>query len=248
MAVKKQAIMPGYHTHMWYNKKAITNILSLSNVIKQYQVTYDSNDQMFEVHHDLKGKPDMEFWMHKSGLHYFDQRDSELTFVNSVSKNKESFMKRQIKDAEVTRSLYSKLNYPSWKDFKWIIQNNQIKDCPVTVEHVDAALKIWGKNVMGSKGKTTWTKPDPVARDFVKVPVELLKLHKEVYINVNLFFVNKILFFVMLSCKICFMAINHLANRTVPQIFMAFKEIYQYYLQRGFHITMVHADREFVPL
>jgi hypothetical protein len=29
---------------------------------------------------------------------------------------------------------------------------------------------------------------------------------------------------------------------------MAFKEIYQYYLQRGFHITMVHADGEFAPL
>jgi hypothetical protein len=36
MEVKKQAIMPGYHTHVWYNKKANTNILSLSNMIKQY--------------------------------------------------------------------------------------------------------------------------------------------------------------------------------------------------------------------
>jgi hypothetical protein len=44
MEVKKQAIMPGYHEHVWYNKKAITNILSLSNMIKQYCVTYDSND------------------------------------------------------------------------------------------------------------------------------------------------------------------------------------------------------------
>jgi hypothetical protein len=26
------------------------------------------------------------------------------------------------------------------------------------------------------------------------------------------------------------------------------KEIYQYYLQCGFRITMVHADREFAPL
>jgi hypothetical protein len=91
-------------------------------------------------------------------------------------------------------------------------------------------------------------KPDPVARDFVKVPVELLKLHKEVYITADLFFVNKIPFFLMLSRKICFTAINHLADRTVPQIFTAFKEIYQYYLQRGFRITMVHADREFAPL
>jgi hypothetical protein len=118
MEVKKQAIMPGYHVHVWYNKKAITNILSLSNVIKQYRVMHDSNNQMFVVHHEPEGKPDMEFWMHKSRLHYFDPRDSKFIFVNTVSNNKAGFMKRQIKEAEVARSLYSKLNYPSWKCWK----------------------------------------------------------------------------------------------------------------------------------
>jgi hypothetical protein len=55
--VNKQAIMLGYNTHVWYNKKAITNIFALRNAIKHYQVTYNSNDQMFVVHHDLGGKP-----------------------------------------------------------------------------------------------------------------------------------------------------------------------------------------------
>jgi hypothetical protein len=72
-------------------------------------------------------------------------------------------MKRQIKEVEVAQSQYSKLNYLSWKDFKWITRSNQIKDCPVTVDHVDTALKIWGKNVVALKGKTTWTKPDLVS-------------------------------------------------------------------------------------
>jgi hypothetical protein len=51
-----------------------------------------------------------------------------------------------------------------------------------------------------------------------------------------------------ISRNITFTAVNHLADCTVPQIFKAFKEIYQYYLQRGFHITVVHADGEFAPL
>jgi hypothetical protein len=83
------------------------------------------------------------------------------------------------------------------------LEHDQFKDCAVTVEHIDTALKIWGKNIGALKGKTTWMEPDLVARDFVKVPVELLKLHKEVYITANLFFANKILFFLMLSRKIC---------------------------------------------
>jgi hypothetical protein len=82
----------------------------------------------------------------------------------------------------------------------------------------------------------------------VKVPKELLKLHKEVFLITDIFFVNKIPFFLTLSRKICFTAVNHLADRTVPQIFKAFKEMYQYYLQRDFHIATVHADSESAPL
>jgi hypothetical protein len=76
----------------------------------------------------------------------------------------------------------------------------------------------------------------------------LLKLHKEVFLTVDIFFINKMPLFLTLSRKICFTAVNHLADRAVPQIFKAFKEIYQYYLQRGFRITTVHADGEFEPL
>jgi hypothetical protein len=116
------------------------------------------------------------------------------------------------------------------------------------IQDIDVATKIWGKNIAALKGKTTWHKPIPVAEDFIKVPIELVKLHKEVFLTADLFFVNKIPFFLMLSCSICFTAINHLANRSVINIFKAFKEIYQYYLHRGFHIMSLHADGEFEPL
>jgi hypothetical protein len=108
--------------------------------------------------------------------------NDDYTFVNTVSGNKEGFTQRQIKGAELARTLYATLSYPSWKDYKWVIQSNpQIKDCPVMVQDADVALKIWGKNIAALKGKTTRSKPNPVARDFVKVPVALLKLHKEVF-------------------------------------------------------------------
>jgi hypothetical protein len=51
------------------------------------------------------------------------------------------------------------------KDFKWVIRSNQIEDCPVTVQYIDADLKIWGKNIAALKGKTTRRKTIPVARD-----------------------------------------------------------------------------------
>jgi hypothetical protein len=64
------------------------------------------------------------------------------------------------------------------KDFKWVIQSNQIKDFPVTVQDIYGARKIWGKNIAALKGKTIRSKSIPVARDYVKVPMELMKLHK----------------------------------------------------------------------
>jgi hypothetical protein len=204
---------------------------------------------MFVVHRESESKPNMEFRMHESGLHYYDPRkEAHLTFVNTVSENNEGFTQRQIKGADIARNLYNNLSYPSMKDFKWVIQSNKIKDCPVTVQDIDVALNIWGKNIAALKGKTTRIKSIPVARDYVKVPMELMKLHKEVFLTTDIFLVNEIPFFLILSRKICFMAVNHLADRTVPQIFKAFKEMYQYYLHHGFHIKTVHADSEFTPL
>jgi hypothetical protein len=249
MLVTRKATMPGYNKDVWFSTRAITNIIALRNLIQQYRVTYDSDDNMFVVHREPQGKPNVEFCMHKCGLHYYDPRnENHLAFVNTVSENKEGFTKIQIKSAELARTLYKTLSDPSMKDFKWVIQSNQIKDCPVTVQYIDVARKICGKNISALKGKNTRSKSIPVARDYVKVPMELMKLHKEVFLTTYIFFVNKILFFLTLSRKICFTPVNHLADRTVPQIFKDFKEMYQYYLQRSFHIKTVHADGEFAPL
>ena len=190
----------------------------------------------------------MHFKMHPRGLHCYDPRSEDFSFVNTVSGNMEGLTRRQIKNAEVARTLYATLSYPSLKDFKWVIRSNQIKDCPVTVQDIDIAQQIWGKNIAALKGKTARGKPNAVAKDFVKVPMELMKLHHEVYLTVDIFFVNKIPFFLTLSRKICFTTVNHLGNRTVPVIFKAFKEIYQYYFHRGFCIATVSADGEFAPL
>jgi hypothetical protein len=56
---------------------------------------------MFVVHHEPENKPNMEFQMHESRLHYYNAHNDEFTFINTVSGNKEGFTQRQIKGAEV---------------------------------------------------------------------------------------------------------------------------------------------------
>jgi hypothetical protein len=216
MVVTRKATMEGYNKTVWFSTRAITNIIALRNLIDQYRVTYDSDDLMFVVHQESESKPNM--------VHYYDPRkEHHMTFVNTVSENKTGFTKRQIKCAEIAQNLYKTLSYPSMKDFKWVSWSNQIKDCPVTIQDIYVATKIWGKNIAALKGKTTRRKMHPVARDYVKVTKELLKLHKEVFMKTDIFFVNNIPFFLTLSRNICFTAVNHFADRTVPQIFKAFK-------------------------
>jgi hypothetical protein len=139
MMVGYKAEHPGYFKKAWFDTVDLTNIMALGNVIQQYRVTYDSNEMMFVVHREPE-KPNMEFRMHSSGLHYYDprtERDEQMVFVNKVSENMSRFAKREIKGAELARSLYRTLDRPSMKDYKWIIQSHQIKDSPVTVQDID---------------------------------------------------------------------------------------------------------------
>ena len=124
MLVTHKGKMAGYHKNIWFSKRSITNIIALSNVIKKYRVTCDNEDKMFIVHIEAEGKPNMEFRMHKSGLHYYDPHNKYFAFINTISGNKEGYTQRNVKGAEVTRTVYAKLCYPSWKDFKWVIRRN----------------------------------------------------------------------------------------------------------------------------
>jgi hypothetical protein len=100
MVVTRKSTMPGYNKTVWFNTRAITNIIDLRNLIDQSRVTYDSDDLMFVVHRESESKPNKEFRMHESVLHYYHPRkEHHLTFVNTVSENKEGFTKRQIKGA-----------------------------------------------------------------------------------------------------------------------------------------------------
>ena len=66
----KKAYVENYG-EVWFDERAITNIMSLKNVKEKFRVTYDSNRYgAFTVH-----KPNgvnIKFRMHRDGLHYHD--------------------------------------------------------------------------------------------------------------------------------------------------------------------------------
>ena len=99
--------------------EAITNIFSVKDVKKHYRISYDSSiDSAFIVHCEEDGLPNMRFDMHPSGLHIYYPVRWHQVFVITVAGNLESFTKREIRVAELTKGLYETLAYPSEWDIK----------------------------------------------------------------------------------------------------------------------------------
>ena len=94
MLVTHKGKMVDYHKNIWFSEIAITNIIALSNIIQQYRVTYDSEDKMFIVHREAEDKPNMEFIINKSGLHYYKPCNKCFASIKNVSGNKEGYTQR----------------------------------------------------------------------------------------------------------------------------------------------------------
>jgi hypothetical protein len=116
------------------------------------------------------------------------------------------------------------------------------------VEDAMVAYKIWGPSVATLKGKTVRKRPEPVKTDIVSILKEIRELHKEVTLTIDIFFVNKIPFFLTLSRVLYFTTVTHLPDRSLDQIFKALKGIFYYYLQQGFRMIFITGDGEFASL
>ena len=100
--------------------------------------------------------------------------------MQTVNEDESGFSARQIYDAKRARGLYSKVGFPSNKDFKSLIKNNMILNCPVTVNDLDRANTIYGPSIATLKGKTNRTKSKPVVTDYVDVPPVIIDSNKDI--------------------------------------------------------------------
>ena len=147
----KKAYVKNYG-EVWFDERAITNIMSLNNVKEKFRVTYDSDRYgKFTVH-----KPNgvnIKFGMHYDGLHYHDTVNRQVTIVQTVTENEKGYSQRQLTDAKTARDLYAKVGYPLIKDFVNMVKENMIMNCPVTIEDIIRSKKSNGPSVQALKGK-----------------------------------------------------------------------------------------------
>jgi hypothetical protein len=83
-----------------------------------------------------------------------------------------------------------------------LVENGLINNCPVTIDDIAVAEDIFGPDIHALKGKTVRTKPTRVECDYVEVPREIMKLHHNVVLCADIFFVQGYPYFVTLSWNI----------------------------------------------
>ena len=263
------AKVPGLNTPVWYDKDAMTNILSLNTLKKLFHVTYDSKaDDSFTI--QLPDGNVIKFSPGKSGLYAFTpaqfafytqmvdssthrnrevpRNDVDVTMIQTVEENKKYYTKRQLDDANKARELYHILGAPSTPAFKSMIRMNQIKDCPVTIDHINIADKIYGTDVSTLKGKSTRKSPPRLLPDVVDVPKELYMRNQELHLYIDGMYVNRRGFLTTIDNKIRFRSAVRIKDNTKSTFYSALDKVLRVYNAAGFLVTTIHADNQFKPL
>jgi hypothetical protein len=102
----------------------------------------------------------------------------EFGFIQMVKDNMKRFSKRQIAGATRAKDLFENMIFPSTVDFRAIISAGRVPGSNVTLEDVKAAKVIWGPSVLKMKGNMVRSNGKKVVQSIIKVPTELIKLHK----------------------------------------------------------------------
>ena len=110
--------------------------------------------------------------------------------ISTVTKNKKGYTIRQFERTKGARKLYHIVGTPTMENFKLLLQTNIIKNCPVTVEDVNIVDQIFGPDMSSLKGKSTRRKPNPVRKDLIEIPKELIKKHKDIELCMDTMYVN----------------------------------------------------------
>ena len=255
-----EANVPG-NGQTWFDPNQIANVYGFSHMADKYRITYDSEKEDAFMVHANEGI--IKFTRTLDGLYAYrpstkfksqvaeskkDTLPQLNNVVTSVEENKRGYTQRQFENAKQARRLYHIVGCPTVTNFKHILRQNIIKNCPVTTEDVNIAEKIFGGDIGTLKGKSTRRRPTPVREDLVEIPPELLEQHQELTYCMDLMFVNGIPMMTGIDRSIRFRSLVPLASRVATELYRALDVILRAYNQRGYVVKRIDCDGEFRTL
>ena len=137
-------VMVPKYGKVWYDDKSIENILSLTNLVKKYRVTYDSQgDNNFNVN---TNRGIIKFIRNKRGLYVLNTTYTTETYnvFTTVKENTVGFTSIPIERGKLSRKIYSIVGLTTVKNFKHILSTIMISNFPISAEYIINAENIYG--------------------------------------------------------------------------------------------------------
>lgn len=225
---------------------AIANIYSLKDLKNQCRVTYDSEAEDAFLAHTKSGI--VRFFGNEMGLYTHKPKKSKKrssSYLQTLEDTKQGFTQRQIKRAEKARKIYHVVGAPTMDSLKKLLRQNLIKNCPVTVDDVNLAEKIFGPDVSTLKGRSTRPRPTTVIEDAIEIPRELVVKNLVLESSIDIMFVNRLPFLTAIDKSIKYRSLIPLDSRNVDEFYRALQLVLRKYNGAGFFIKRIHADGEF---
>jgi hypothetical protein len=82
------------------------------------------------------------------------------------------------------------------KEFKGMVREKLVTNCPVTMQDVENANCIFGPDLTNLRRKTIRTKLEHIHIEYVQIPRVFVELHMYVTVVADVMFVNGLLFLV----------------------------------------------------
>ncbi len=171
-----------------------------------------------------------------------------MCLVDTVDSLAEGYTPCQIASAKAACPAMSMMESPSTNTFCYMICNNLVNNCPVTLESIWVADNVFGPDVASLQGKMVRRKPDKFDPAFVDVPPEILACNLDVVVVVDLMFVNGLPFLVLILQNITIVTVLYMPLRTADNLCKGMLQVVAVYQWRGLTVTTAMVDNQFHPL
>ena len=164
----------------------------------------------------------------------------------TVKENKSKYSDLDYKRAVKIRELQESLGFPSDKDLAHAIEYNVLGNTPFTRRDVRIAKEIFGPSIAAIKGKSV-LRTSKIQREDTKcfLSPSILKEYQEVFLAMDVVYVNKIPFLLFTSKHIGYTQVKHVMNKNRDGYLEIILDAISEYSKSGFTVKVIEADGAF---
>ena len=182
-----------------------------------------------------------------------DQVGGHCYFSSSVKEGQMMFSMLDQKRVKAVQSLQEKCGHTSDENFVHTLECNTVPGVDFGRRDVKIANErnsysegsAMGKMKHPRKGKIMERISESI---LTPVPSQLMEHYKNVHLDMDLLFINKVAFFVCTSRDIDFINCSPVLNKTDKRVMNALRQVVTEYKDRGFKVVTASGDGAFGPM